>query len=213
MPQILDRDALVAALTALPPGRRLVAVVGAPGSGKSKLAEQLVERLNAETPGRAAVVPMDGFHYDNALLEPQGLLPRKGAPETFDVQGLAHLLTRLRQSGDGPVAIPVFDRDLELSRAAGRMIDDATEILIVEGNYLLLDEAPWDRLYRHFERTILLDVDEDELKRRLLNRWAKYGYDAAEALRKAEENDLPNGRRMRAASRPADWVVLPVETL
>ncbi|WP_201742223.1 nucleoside/nucleotide kinase family protein [Mangrovicoccus ximenensis] len=188
----------------------LIAVAGAPGSGKSRLAEFLAEGLNAGCPGRAEVVPMDGFHYDDAVLAARGLLPRKGSPETFDVAGFDHLLARLRANDEPEVAIPVFDRSLEISRAGARMIGRGVELLVVEGNYLLLGKAPWDRLARHFDETVFLDVPADELERRLRRRWTvKHALPPEEAERKLRGNDLPNGETVRRMSRPAGWTVGP----
>lgn len=180
-------------------GRRIVALAGAPGSGKSTLADALAGPLGAQ------VLPMDGFHYDDAVLGPRGLLPRKGAPETFDVGGLVAVIERLRAGG--PVAVPVFDRALEASRAAARVIEAPT--VVVEGNYLLLDAAPWDALAPLLDLTLRLEVPEGELRRRLEDRWA--ALDPAEGRRKVEENDLPNGRLVAARSRPADMVLRPGE--
>ena len=98
-------------------GRLIVALAGPPGSGKSTLSELLVESLNADVPGWAAVLPMDGFHYDDLYLTPAGLRPRKGAPDTFDVGGLEHALQRLRSRNADHVAVPIFDRQLEIARA------------------------------------------------------------------------------------------------
>ncbi len=92
--------------------RRLVAIAGAPGSGKSTLTDNLVTHLNVTRPGVAAVLPMDGYHFDARVLVPRGLRSRKGAPETFDVVGLQHMLKRLRDDDEEEVAVPVFDRDL-----------------------------------------------------------------------------------------------------
>nr|WP_138468576.1 nucleoside/nucleotide kinase family protein [Poseidonocella sp. HB161398] len=207
----MPREACLARLAELPRGaRRLIAVAGAPGSGKSRLACFLAEGLNAGSPGRAEVVPMDGFHYDDAVLEARGLRPRKGAPATFDVAGFDHLLARLRANAEPEIAIPVFDRDLEISRAGARIVGQETEILVVEGNYLLLDLAPWDRLARHFDATVFLEVEAAELERRLLRRWeVRHGIPPEEAARRIRGNDLPNGETVRRHSRAADWVVGP----
>lgn len=182
-------------------GRFITALAGPPGAGKSTLAAAVVAALG---PG-ARVVPMDGFHYDDAVLVARGLRSRKGAPETFDVLGFLHLMGRLRAGGE--VAIPIFDRNLELSRAAADVVTDADRLLIVEGNYLLLDEAPWDALQPMFDLTVALEVPESELDRRLLDRWAHHGKTPAEARAWIDGNDLPNIRRVLQGSRPADLVV------
>nr|WP_172327121.1 AAA family ATPase [Mangrovicoccus sp. HB161399] len=207
----MPREACLARLTEMPRGpRRLIAVAGAPGSGKSRLAQFLADGLNAACPGRAEVVPMDGFHYDDAVLEARGLRPRKGSPATFDVAGFDHLLARLRANAEPEIAIPVFDRDLEISRGGARIIGRDVEILVIEGNYLLLDMPPWDRLARHFDETVFLDVPPDELERRLHRRWTvKHALPPEEAERKLRENDLPNGETVRRNSRKAGWTVGP----
>ncbi|MFM7654256.1 MAG: nucleoside triphosphate hydrolase [Paracoccaceae bacterium] len=182
-------------------GRFLAALAGPPGAGKSTLAAELVAALG---PG-AKAVPMDGFHYDDAVLTVRGARNRKGAPDTFDVAGFRHLLQRLRVEPE--VAIPLFDRDLEISRAGADIVTPADQILIVEGNYLLLNEAPWPDLAPLFDLTIWIDVPESELDRRLLARWAHYGKTPAEARAWIDGNDMPNIRRVVSGSRPADLVI------
>ena len=182
-------------------GRFLAALAGPPGAGKSTLAAELVAALG---PG-AKAVPMDGFHYDDAVLIARDARNRKGAPDTFDVAGFRHLLQRLRVEPE--VAIPLFDRDLEISRAGADIVTPADQILIVEGNYLLLNEAPWPDLAPLFDLTIWIDVPESELDRRLLARWAHYGKTPAEARAWIDGNDMPNIRRVVSGSRPADLVI------
>lgn len=184
--------------------RIIVAIAGPPGSGKSTLAEALVDALNARAADCAVVFPMDGFHYDNAILEPRGLLPRKGAPETFDVAGYRAFLERLGASPDSAVAVPVFDRDLELSRAAARIIEPRHRIVLTEGNYLLLDDPPWQNLRSLFGRTVFLDVPAETLRERLIGRWLHYGFDPEAARAKAEGNDMVNARLVIDRSAAAD---------
>ena len=182
-------------------GRFLTALAGPPGAGKSTLAAALVDALGQG----AKAVPMDGFHYDDRVLIARGARDRKGAPDTFDAQGFFHLLRRLRVEDE--VAIPLFDRDLEISRAGADIVMPEDRLLVVEGNYLLLNEAPWPQAAPLFDLTVWIDVPEAELDRRLLARWAHYGKTPAEARAWIDGNDMPNIRRVTRNSRVADVVV------
>jgi pantothenate kinase len=182
-------------------GRFIAALAGPPGAGKSTLAEAVVEALGPD----ARVVPMDGFHYDDAILNARGQRNRKGAPETFDVAGYRHLLSRLVDEDE--VAIPVFDRALELSRGSADLVTQDHRILVTEGNYLLLDEAPWTALSDYFDLTVMIDVPEAELDRRLLERWDFYGKTPEAARAWIDGNDMPNIRRVTQGSRRADVTV------
>lgn len=174
--------------------RFMVAIAGPPGAGKSTLAEALAQ-IFSERGERSIVVPMDGFHFDDAVLEARGQRSRKGAAFTFDCAGFEVLLRRIRQS-EADVAIPVFDRRLELSRAAAAIVDADTRFVLIEGNYLLLDEEPWRRLRPLFDYSIFIDVPTDELRRRLLLRIQSYGASAEAAGEWLEGNDLPNIRHV-----------------
>lgn len=191
-------------------GQRVIAAIaGAPGSGKSTLADKLVGKLNARSPGQAAVLPMDGYHYDDLYLVPAGLRPRKGAPMTFDVGGLFHTLLRLRarDEDEDEVAVPVFDRKIEIARAGARLIPREVPVIVVEGNWLLLNQSPWDRLRPMFDVTVMVDVPEHALRARLRGRWERLGLSEAEIIEKLEENDLPNGRWVRDGSvKPDHWL-------
>ena len=117
----IDLAELTSALLDHPFGCRLiVGIAGAPGSGKSTIANALAKRVNAVQSDRAALLPMDGYHYDDGVLGDLGRLSRKGAVDTFDVDGLAHMLTRLRENKTDSVAVPVFDRSIEIT-AQGRV--------------------------------------------------------------------------------------------
>jgi pantothenate kinase len=212
MTEPLSPAALLARLAAMTgPGRRLVALAGPPGSGKSTLAAQLVARLNGDGNGdgapRAAILAMDGYHYDDGLLAARGLLARKGAPETFDTGGLAAMLARLRADAEDEIAVPVFDRTIEIARAGAAVVPRAARLVLVEGNYVLLDREPWRGLAASFDLSVLLAVPEPVLRTRLARRWRGLGL-SPEAIRaRVEGNDLPNGRALLAASRAPDFVV------
>ena len=207
--QTIDIPELAGLLGARPPGKRiLVAIAGAPGSGKSTLAEQLVVRLNRAAPGRAAVLPMDGYHYDDMLLEQLGRRARKGAPDTFDVDGLRHMLTRLRDNPHDTVFFPFFDRDLEIARAGARPIPALVDIIVVEGNYLLLRQQPWAALRPLFDVTVMVEAPEQILRQRLTARWQGYALPPEEIAHKVEEVDLPNGRFVRNQSAAADYRIV-----
>jgi pantothenate kinase len=182
--------------------RLLVGVAGPPGAGKSTLADRLHEILGKRG-HRSAVLPMDGFHLDNSILNERGDLARKGAPHTFDVRGLTDLLRAVKAGGE--VFVPVFDRARELAIAAARCITAQDRIVIAEGNYLLLDQGRWAGLTDLFDLTVMVAPPIEELERRLIARWVNYGLTPAQIAAKVEINDLPNGRLVLERSRAADF--------
>ncbi|WP_209508217.1 MULTISPECIES: hypothetical protein [unclassified Ruegeria] len=188
-------DRIVDAVEALPAARhrQLVAIAGPPGSGKSTVASLATAKLNRRGVS-AGLVPMDGFHFDNAILKERGLFPRKGAPETFDLVGFHALLVRLRAEDE--VAIPGFDRKLDLAIAARSMILPDQRVVLVEGNYLLLDEAGWSGLHALWALKVFLGVDLATLKSRLTDRWVGFGLDKQAARERALSNDIPNAERV-----------------
>ncbi len=200
-----DLAPLVAAITALPPGRRLVALAGPPASGKSTTAEHLARAVSAAG-RRAEVVPMDGFHLDNLELDKIGLRDRKGAPETFDIKSFTDLLEVISDGGACPY--PTFDRAADATVPGGGHLHAATEIVVVEGNYLLLDAPGWRDLHGLWDLSIALTPPADVLRDRLVARWRDHGWTEARAHAWIEGNDLPNIRRVLTGSVPAD-ITLP----
>ena len=208
MDAVIDLAGLAAQLTERARrGRVIAAIAGPPGSGKSTVAEKLCALLNAPVAGTAAILPMDGYHLDDMLITPLGLRPRKGIPETFDPDGLYHMLLRLRTNDAAQVAVPVFDRDIEISRAGARHIASTVSVVVVEGLYLLLKQQPWPRLRPLFDLAVMVDVPETVLRQRLTARWHGYGLSPEQIDVKVNGNDLPNGRLVRTESAAPDYLL------
>ncbi len=192
-----------------PGGRKLIAIAGPPASGKSTLQALLVKDLQKRHgENRVVGVPMDGFHLDNVQLDRAGLLPRKGAPHTFDLGGLRSLLIRLN-SQESLVYAPEFDRASDLSRNCAIKIVSDHDVVLIEGNYLLLNEPGWKALYQYFDFTVRIDVPMQTLKERLIERWLRHGLDETAALTRALQNDIPNAELVLSKSTDADFVYRP----
>lgn len=186
----------------LPADRRFViAIAGPPAVGKSTLAAGLADSSSSGLPAACAVLGMDAFHFDDQVLTERGHLDRKGAPHTFDVDGYARWLATLRSEPDKTIAIPEFDRTLELSRNAATIVTPDQKIVVTEGNYLLLDEAPWSDLQPLFDLTVSISVPAEVIEERILDRWRTHGFSTEEARARFTENDQPNAAYVLAHSR------------
>lgn len=150
---------------------------------------------------------MDGFHFDNSILDERGHRERKGAPHTFDVANYAMTLGALRSDRSLEMSVPVYDRALSVSRNCASVVGAHHEILVTEGNYLLLDEAPWAGLRQLFDLTVWIDVPLEVVEQRIVERWTSAGHPAEEIRRRTEENDLPNARQVVSASGSADVTI------
>jgi pantothenate kinase len=188
---------------ARPAGRRIVGIAGEPGAGKSHLAAALVEAVG----GRAAVVPLDGFHLADSELVRQGLLERKGAPETFDAWGYAALLARLRGRPPHPVYAPGFERVLEQPLAAAVAVAPEVELVVTEGNYLLLDRPEWRAARAQLDEVWFVQVDRRLRLERLVARHETFGKTPDEARRWVDQVDEPNALLIASTRHRADVLV------
>lgn len=184
--------------------RKIVALAGPPASGKTCLSWILADRMSS-TGSKTTVVPMDGFHLDNRILQELGLLHRKGAPETFDVEGLLRLVQALPNSEQ--VFYPTFDRNEDFARAGSGMIDARCDCVVIEGNYLLFDAPVWKELCRFWDVSIRLDVPAQILQQRLVQRWVDFGLSFEEAERRTNDNDMPNARIVAKRALPATFTI------
>lgn len=151
---------------------------------------------------------MDGFHLSNAVLHALGRRGRKGAPDTFDAAGYAHLLRRLRDVDAGTVYAPDFDRDLDEPVAAAVAVPPQARLVVTEGNYLLLDDGAWPAARSCLDAVWYVDLPDDERRRRLRARHERHGMDPAAAAAWTEGTDEPNAALVRAARDRADLVVV-----
>lgn len=179
----------------VPPGVRLLGITGAPGAGKTTLAASL----------GLPVVPMDGFHYADVELVRRGLLNRKGAPDTFDAEGYAALLGRVRR-GERDVVAPAFERDLE-QPLAGAIWVPPTGTVVTEGNYLLLDQPRWRAVREQLDQVWHVVTDDALRVERLVARHVEFGKAPDEARAWVERVDAANAALVSAAAERADVVV------
>lgn len=186
--------------------RFVVAIAGPPASGKSTFSGALRTYLNESCDIRSVVVPMDGFHLDNDLLDDLNLRHRKGAPETYDVDSFSRLLRRLKIS-DQSIHYPTFDRALDKVVAESSAVYPEDQVILVEGNYLLFNEQPWSQLEPLFDYTIFLNTPFDVLQSRLIQRWLDHDHTPEEAQARALSNDIPNARRVYDRLLKADQVM------
>jgi pantothenate kinase len=180
--------------------RYVFGIAGPPGSGKSTLAARLGTVLGAP------VVAMDGFHLPNDVLRSRGLLAVKGAPETFDAQGFLTLVRAIRDASE-TVWCPAFDRTIDAPVADRVCVAPGDVVVVVEGNYLLLDRPPWVSLSGAFDAIAYLDVPDEIRRSRLIARHVEFGRDPADAAEFVHRSDEANAALVEASRIRADLVV------
>lgn len=197
-----------------PTGRQrvLLGIAGAPGAGKTTLAERLTAAMASDPPpGRTAHwvthVPMDGFHLADMELRRLGRLQRKGAADTFDAHGYAALLERLAVDRLNTVYAPMFERSLEQAVAGAIPVIPECEMVICEGNYLLLDAPGWTRARRQLDQVWFCVPAEDQRRAALVERHVRFGKTSAQARRWVQDVDEVNARLVRSSAADADLVV------
>lgn len=176
-----------------------IALAGAPGSGKSTFAEALKSRL-AEL---LTIIPMDGFHYYRRELDkmdhPAEAYARRGAPFTFNASKFVNTVIKARQEGEG--LFPGFDHGVGDPVENAIRLNKQAKIVLVEGNYLLLDENPWSQLRNKvFDETWFLYVPLPECNRRVCERHMKTGLTKQQAQQRVDSNDRLNAQLVTEVS-------------
>ena len=199
--ELADRARMLAASG----GRRILGITGAPGAGKSTVAAQLAAALGPET---AALVPMDGFHLANSVLQTLGRRGRKGAPDTFDDGGYAALMERLRrQTAQEPVIYaPDFRRDVEEPIGSALPIRGDVPLVITEGNYLLLPDGGWSRARSAMDEVWFLEIGDNIRRERLIRRHTLFGKTPDNARKWVMGSDEANARLIASHQPRADAV-------
>jgi len=189
-------------------GRRIAVFLAAPpAAGKSTLCCYL-EKLSRETPGLTPVqcVGIDGFHYYQDVLDSHSIYRNgelislakiKGAPETYDVKKLRGLLEDLNEDAQ---LWPMYDR--RIHNPVENAVEIREDILIIEGNWLLLDEAPWNTLACDY--SIFLALGDESQLERIVQRKMMGGFSEEHAREIVRRNDWPNICRCMASSRCGD---------
>jgi pantothenate kinase len=191
--------------------RTIVGLVGPPASGKSTVATWLASQVAQRHGIESVVVTMDGFHLGNDLLLAMGRRQRKGAPDTFDVDGFVALLDRITTQRAHTIYAPIFRREIEEPIANAVAIAPSTQLVIVEGNYLLHDGHGWNQVRPALDACWYLDVDPSICHDRLLVRQlATYGSTQA-ALHWIGTVDEPNAQLIAQSAPRADRLISPVE--
>jgi pantothenate kinase len=188
----------------VPGTRTILGIAGAPGSGKSTFAAWLQEQFG---PGTSVVVPMDGFHLGNAVIDGTPLRQRKGAIDTFDGGGYLSLLRRLVRRDEAVVYAPEFRRTLDEPVAASIAVPADVPLVITEGNYLLADQEPWKEVRAQLDEVWFLETPPALRLQRLVDRHVSFGMDRAAATAWATGPDEANARLIQAGRPAADRII------
>lgn len=189
---------------AVRPGPAVLGITGPPGAGKSSLAEAVVAAVEG-----AVLVGMDGFHLAHRVLVERGLVEVKGAPETFDAAGYVALLRRVRGlDGPGTVWAPEFRREIEDAVAGAVAVTAEHRLVVTEGNYLLLDTAPWDEVRGLLDACWYVDLADPDRRTRLQARHEHYGRTPDEARERTHGSDERNAVLVAATRDRADLLVV-----
>jgi pantothenate kinase len=171
--------------------RTLIGIVGKPGSGKSTVVEEISKKFGSKL---VSIIPMDGFHLSNEELISLGRRDRKGAPDTFDVEGFTSLIEKVKTKNQVDHKFPIFHREIEASIADEGMIPKESKVVVIEGNYLFSEDHNWNGIYPLLDHTWFIDLNDEIRIERLIARHIRYGKTPEEAETWSRGSDETNAR-------------------
>lgn len=184
--------------------RVILGICGAPGAGKSVLADAIAASLGPET---AIVVPFDGFHLASRVLDGTPLAARRGALETFDLGAYRSLIRRLRARDEDVVYAPTFVRGLEEPIASAIPVRREVPVVVTEGNYLLAPDPTLREVRELLDAVWYLDTPPEIRLPQLVARHMEFGKPAADAEAWATGTDQRNAEEIEATRALADRII------
>jgi pantothenate kinase len=187
--------------------RTLIGIVGKPGAGKSTVVEEISKKFDSKT---VSIIPMDGFHLSNEELISLGRRDRKGAPDTFNVEGFTSLIKRVKSDSNVDHMFPIFHREIEASIADEGMVPKESKVVVIEGNYLFSEAHGWNGIYPLLDHSWFIEIDDEIRIERLIARHVRYGKTREEAEAWSRGSDETNARFIGlTANRAENRINLP----
>lgn len=184
--------------------RTLIGIVGKPGAGKSTVVEEIQKRFDSKD---VSIIPMDGFHLSNEELISLGRRDRKGASDTFDVEGFTSLLRRVKLNYQSEHKFPIFHREIEASIADKGIVPKESRVVVIEGNYLFSEDHNWDGIYPLLDHTWFIEIDDEVRIKRLIARHIRYGKTPIEAENWSRGSDESNARHIELTAQRAENLI------
>lgn len=184
--------------------RTMIGIVGKPGAGKSTVVTEIQKQFSTE---EVAIIPMDGYHLSNEELIKLGRRERKGAPDTFDVEGFISLITRVRNEIDKDHTFPIFHREIEASKADEGIVLRNTKVIVIEGNYLFSEEHNWSEVFPLLDQSWFIEIDDEIRMQRLITRHIKYGKTPQEAEEWSRGSDEENAKFIAKTASRAERII------
>ena len=184
--------------------RSLIGIVGKPGAGKSTVVEEIEKRYK---PNEVSIIPMDGFHLSNEELIKLGRRDRKGAPDTFDVEGFISLTKKVKHEPQVNHKFPIFHRENEASVENEGLVPKESKVVVIEGNYLFSSAHNWDGVFPRLDHTWFIEIDDEVRIERLIARHIRYGKPPAEAENWSRGSDEANARFIELTAHRASNII------